>query len=332
MIASSNKKKQLGQFFTKQNHWLLPHIVDFIKSENKKIAYDPFVGDGHLLRAVENLGFEKFVGLDIEPNGKWKYNDSLINIPKIENSIIITNPPYLTNYSAKRKKIYDKVAKYFENCGYDDLYQLAIEKCLNNDCGIMIIPETFINSSFPKYRLHSLTILENNPFEDTETPTCVVCFDNKIKSLDKIRVYKNDAFLNSLNFFEKQRIKPKNTVKIKFNDVKGKIALRAVDTTNPSKKISFMKKEDLDYDLIGIKHSSRLITIINIPDIKEELSVFINKANKILNKQRETTQDVIFSPFKGNRKDGKRRRRLDYLTARAILEKAFDKNYQKKLI
>ena len=326
------KKQQLGQFFTKQNHWLLPHIVSFIKSKNKSVAYDPFVGNGDLLRAVKGLGFKEFVGLDIEPEDNWKYNDSLINIPKIVNSIIITNPPYLTNYSAERKKIYNKVATYFNSCKYDDLYQLAIEKCLHNNFGVMIIPETFINSSFPKSRLHSVTILENNPFEDTETPVCVICFDNKSKSLEKIKVYKNDIFLNSLDFFEKQRIKPKNVVKIKFNDISGNIALRAVDTTNPSKKISFMRKDELDYDLSGIKHSSRLITIINMPVDSNRVDLFIKKANLILSEHRENTQDVLLSPFKGNCKDGKRRRRLDYSTARAILETSFVEIYCKKLI
>jgi hypothetical protein len=332
MLKYNSKKRQLGQFYTKKKHWLLPHITKFIKSVNASIAYDPFVGNGDLLDAVKDLEFKKFIGLDIEPNHKWKYNDSLINIPKINNSIIITNPPYLTNYSAKRKKIYTEVEKYFTSCKYDDLYQLAIERCLTNDYGIMIIPETFINSSFPKDRLHSITILEDNPFDDTETPVCVICFDNKSKSLDKIKVYKNNNILNSLDFFEKQRVRPKNLVKIKFNSIKGNIALRAVDTTDPLKKISFMKKEELDYNLNGIKNSSRLITIIDVPNINEKIDDFIKIANHILNGYRKNTADVIFSPFKGNSKDGTRRRRLDYLTARAILEEAFATSYQKSLI
>jgi hypothetical protein len=332
-MSISSKKKQLGQFFTKQNYWLLPQVKNFIRSKNKKIAYDPFVGNGDLLHAVrKGFGFKKFIGLDIEPKNKWEYNDSLINVPKISDSIIITNPPYLTNYSAKRKKIYAEVEKYFIACSYDDLYQLAIEKCLNNDYGVMIIPETFINSSFPKNRLYSVTILEENPFDDTETPVCIICFDNKSKSLDKIKVYKNNIFLNSLDFFENKRMRPSNLVKIKFNDINGNIALRAVDTTNPLKKISFMRKEELDYDLIGIKHSSRLITVINIPSVEKKLDQFINKSNLILNNHREKTHDVLFSPFKGNCKDGKRRRRLDYLTARAILEISFNEIYQNKLI
>src|SRR3989344_9638964 len=166
------KKRSLGQFFTKNDFWLRGHILEFIKSTETTIAFDPFAGDGDLLKVAQNIGFKKIKGFDIDKSLNWKLNDSLFNIPKINNSIIITNPPYLTNYSAKRKGIYENVKKYFDVCKYDDIYQLAIEKCFANDFGVMIIPETFINSSFPKNRLKSITILEDQLFNDTENPIC----------------------------------------------------------------------------------------------------------------------------------------------------------------
>jgi len=96
------KKRSLGQFFTKNNFWLKDHILEFIKITDAKIAFDPFAGDGDLLNVVQKIGFKKIKGLDIDKNLNWKINDSLINIPKIKNSITITNSPYLTNYSAKK--------------------------------------------------------------------------------------------------------------------------------------------------------------------------------------------------------------------------------------
>lgn len=95
------KKISLGQFFTKNDFWLKNHILEFIKSTGATIAFDPFAGDGDLLRAAKNIGFKKTKGLDVDRSLNWNYNDSLSLIPKINNSIIITNPPYLTNYSAK---------------------------------------------------------------------------------------------------------------------------------------------------------------------------------------------------------------------------------------
>ncbi len=323
MKESKIKKKSLGQFFTKNHFWLKTHILEFIKSTNKSIAYDPFAGGGDLLKVAKEIGFEKIKAFDIDENLNWEQNDSLLNIPRIEDSIIITNPPYLTNYSAKRNKIYSTVEKYFNFCNYDDIYKLAIEKCLeNNDCGVAIIPETFINSKFPKNRLVSITVIEDMPFNDTENPICVICFDKKNKSLDKIKLYKNDNYLGTLDKFEKMRKIPKQSINIKFNSLDGQIALRAVDTTREETQIEFIRPGKINYDLTTIKNSSRLITLIKINVENDKLNKIIELSNKILLDFRFITHDILLSPFKGNNKNGERRRRLDYKTARAILEEA----------
>lgn len=319
------KKQSLGQFFTKNHFWLKKHIVEFIKSTNAELAFDPFAGAGDLLNVAKGLGFKKVKGLDIDKTLNWDFNDSLLSIPKIKNSIIITNPPYLTNYSAQRKKIYENVKKYFDICNYDDIYQLAIEKCLeSNSFGVMIIPETFINSSFPKNRLVSITIIEDSMFDDTDNPICVICFDGKDKDYSEIKVYKNDKHLGNFQYFEKMRKVPKKNIKIIFNSLEGQIALRAVDATRAEKPIKFMKPEMIDYDLSTIKVSSRLITLIKLDIEKNMIDKIIDQSNKILLNFREKTEDTLLSPFKGNKKNGERRRRLDYKTARAILEEAIE--------
>ena len=320
----TQQKRILGQYFTKSDFWLKDHILNFIKSSKARIAFDPFAGDGDLLKAAEEIGFKTVRGFDIDPSFGWEQNDSLLHIPKIENSLILTNPPYLTNYSAKRKGIYENVGKYFDSCEYDDLYQLAIEKCLANDFGVMIVPETFINSTFPKNRLASITIIEDMLFRDTENPVCVICFDSRQKSYDEIKIYKNDMPLGNLAQYERQRKYPTNNFSIKFNCPTGQIALRAVDTTDPQKLIAFMKPEHLDYDLSTIKESSRMITLIEVAADNALIDKLIHQSNKILGEFREKTHDILLSPFKGNKKNGERRRRLDYFTARAILEDAHD--------
>ncbi|MCL5006854.1 MAG: hypothetical protein M1153_01795 [Patescibacteria group bacterium] len=321
---TSIKKRSLGQFFTRNDFWIKEHILNFIRTSGTTIAYDPFAGSGDLLKVAREMGFEKYEGLDVDSSLGWGFNDSLLNVPKISGSIIITNPPYLTNYSAKRRGIYSAVEKYFSTCDYDDLYQLAIEKCLQNDFGIIIVPETFINSGFPKNRLVSITIIEDQLFLDTENPVCVICFDNKIKPYGKIKVYKGNEFIGYLDYFEKLRRIPRRNRYIKFNSLEGQIALRAVDTTNPYKPILFMKPSEIDYDLRGIKHSSRLITLIEIGADFDLIDKIIEYSNNLLFDFRKKTRDVLLSPFKGNKKNGERRRRLDYMTARAILEDAYD--------
>ncbi|KAF0134830.1 MAG: hypothetical protein FD145_398 [Candidatus Saganbacteria bacterium] len=328
------KKLILGQFNTKKNVWLKNHIREFIIDTKAIIAYDPFAGNGDLLEVARNIGFRKIKGLDIDEKLEWAKNDSLLHIPTIENSIIITNPPYLTNYSAKRKGICEKVEKYYSNSEYDDLYLIALEKMTQaQEHVVAIVPETFINSNFKqKHKLNSITIIEENCFDDTETPVCVLCFDGIIKKTEDIKVFKNDDYLDTLGHYEELRLKPSKNINILFNDATGSIALRAVDTTDPNSMIRFMKKDELDYDLKNIKESSRLITIININNINSlnhnELDLFLEECNRILISFRDRTQDVLLSPFKGNMKNGRRRRRLDYETARAMLEIAYNNIYK----
>lgn len=159
-------------------------------------AFDPFAGNGHLLRVAGQLGFRKLKGLDIDPSLDWRRNDSLVRVPHVARSIIITNPPYLTNYSAKRKGLLAEVGDYFDRTRHDDLYKLALENCLAASSHVVaIIPESFINSGFPKSRLASLTVLEESPFDDTEVPVCIACFDGKSKRAAQVRVYKNDTYI-----------------------------------------------------------------------------------------------------------------------------------------
>lgn len=319
-------KKQLGQYFTKKDLWLKPQIKKFINDSGCTIAYDPFAGDGDLLLCAKEYDIDNVVGLDIDTRLQWEYNNSLNDIPHIDNAIIITNPPYLTNYSAKRKKIIDGMESYFEK--YTDLYQLAIIKMLEaQEYVVAIIPETFINSNFlnsVKNRIKSITILIENPFEDTENPVCVVCFDNNDLPNRITEVYIGDKYINTLNYLKSKSMEPLKKYKINFNKVNGKLAIRAVDMPSTDKKIQFMSVEKLSYDLKNIKHSSRLITVVEVEDIDIDINLLVDKCNNLLKKYREETMDINLSPFKGNAKDGTRRRRLDYKTARAIIEQAVE--------
>lgn len=319
------KKIILGQFNTKSSIWLKPQVIDFIKNSKSKIAYDPFAGAGDLLIAArEILGFRSLIGLDIDESLDWQVNDSLIEIPKFEGAIIITNPPYIAKQSASRKKM--DLSMYFSTTKYDDVYLLALDKMLEaQDYVVAIIPESFINSNYKqKHRLSSITILEENPFEDTENPVCVACFDNREKDFKEVNIYKNDKLINTLDDILNIRIEPRNNIDITFNTLKGWLGLRAIDSTDDIKVISFDFKENIKYDWENrIKVSSRHLTLIDI-DVPNDLrEKFIKECNKIIKDIRHRSSDVLLTPFKGNTKSGIRRRRLDFRLARAIMEMAY---------
>ena len=328
LLAEDRKKRSLGQFFTSGDCWLRPHIKKFIAESGAGVAYDPFAGDGCLLRKVQGdvAEIRRTVGLDIDKDLGWKWNDSLENIPHLDDAIIITNPPYISNYSARRKHINESLEKYFSKTEYDDVYLLALDKMLAaQEFVVAIIPETFINSPYKqKSRLKSITILEENPFSDTDTPVAVVCFDGREKGFSEIAVYKDSDYICTLKEVEESRLKPSNTVEMRFNDPDGWLAVRCVDTTNPDDMLRFAFKQDINYNWVkGIKTSSRLLTLIDIDVPVGKRVAMIEECNRILREIREKSHDIILSPFKGNMKNGVRRRRLDFMTCRAIVEKAY---------
>jgi len=188
------KKQNLGQFNTKNDVWLRPHIKEFIADSGCKNIMDPYAGAGDLLFAVNDLPWENVYGYDIDPIFEWPINDGLRDVPEHEDTIVVTNPPYLAKNSAKRNNF--PAYEYFNDNDYEDLYQLAIHRVLARyKKSVFIIPETYFqNGIFTSY-LHSHTIIEENPFTDTDCPVCVACFytTNDFMAIagNNYKIYKN---------------------------------------------------------------------------------------------------------------------------------------------
>lgn len=317
-----------GQFFTRQNAWLKKPILDFICKYMGEINVfvDPFAGEGHMLNQISQYFDVPTHGYDID-SPHFPHNDSLKNIPFIKNQMIITNPPYLAKHSAVRKNVYEENKDYFQE--EYDLYMLAIKKCLEvSERAVMVIPETFISSKFPKNHLDTLVVLEDSVFTDTEMPVCVCCFDkNKLDGHQNAKIFSPSGHKICISELERKKFKPKKDVKIVFNDPNGKIALKAVDGTQSEDLFRFLRVEDFGYAKSKILESSRLMTYVHIPSLADsDVDTVVQNANKLLGKIREETNDLIFSAFKNNNKDGIRRRRLDYSMARYVLEKSLAKN------
>lgn len=311
---TQQKKDNYGQFFTTSDNWLYPQIVNFI--ENEKIL-DPFAGDGNIFQTLIKLGLNDFRGMDIDDSLLWNVNDSLRCIPKTDR-MIITNPPYLAKNSATRKNL--ESCKYFENTKYSDLYQIALERMLeSHERIIAIVPETFINNPICEDRLTSITVVEDKLFDDTDCPVCIVCYGERDNTT---KVYKDTKYCCTLKGLKRYVKKPRNNINMEFNVRDGNIGLRAIDGINKD-SIRFCIPEKLNYPIHKIITSSRAITLIKVDNPK-----IITECNRILRNYRKDTYDLLLSPFKGNNKKGVRRRRLDFRTARAIIEEA-TRNVQK---
>jgi hypothetical protein len=338
MLVSKSKNKtveidiskvSLGSFYTTQSSWLTKEVIDFLAKalkDSKGLLLDPFAGDGHLLDAIqENKELKnkmvKAEGYDIQ--GKtWPINDSLIEIPNPKRAVIVTNPPYLANHSAKRKGVSSLVEKYFERSTQKNLYMIALENCLQSaDYVVAIIPETFLLSSFPKNRLELAVVIQSELFGDTDAPALVACFGKDERA--SAHIYTGNKSIGPLEQILSLRESTAPKQKIVFNDPKGRIGLRAVDGSGGKSPIEFLPAKSFDYPAESVVVSSRLMTYLELPELQDrEIADVIRQANIALNRIREASGDLVLAPFKGNDRSGKRRRRLDYALARGILNQA----------
>ena len=75
------------------------------------------------------------------------------------------------------------------------------------------------------------------------------------------------------------------------------------------------------------------MTYLDIPELNsgDDIAAFCTRANAILDSYRERSKDILLSGFKGNNKEGKRRRRLDYRLGRKIVLEALREPTQTNL-
>lgn len=335
-------KIKLGQFYTITNPFNIDIFykwADFFKKDLREFT-EPFAGANNIVKMIQELGFNQpWDCYDIEPASDEEINgyivqkrDTIKNYPsqcsyfvnverEREIRVAITNPPYLAKNSATRKGM------EFPDTEYDDLYKVALDVMLQNeDYVAAIIPESFITSNLFHNRLYAVVSLTCKMFSDTECPVCLALFipaelKSKLKLDNDFMIYRQNIKLNNYKNIKDLLPNQKHHTAWKFNDKEGNIGIKCIDgTKEPS--IEFVDGATISSD--KIKESSRSLTRVSgLPD-NIELSVFIAECNKILNDFREKTSDVLLTSFKGLRKDNCYRRRLDFKTAKAIMDLALD--------
>jgi hypothetical protein len=310
-----DKKKGLGQFFTSKKSWLTPCIEDFMDRQPHRIVVDPFAGRGDILECFPNW---EQIGYDIDSSlGKWTQNDSLKEIPKLD-ALCATNPPYLAKNIARYLKLTEPLG-YFENSKFDNLYLIALERCLNTyDYVVAIIPETFLSQKYHKERLILVNVLQENPFDDTDFAVIVACWGPEKTS--RIEIYKHDEYLATWQ--QLQDCIPNENVSaldVKFNVPDGSLGLIGIDPINKG-YIRFCAGDEIKPDKIKVssRHRTRIQVRYQGQEV-DDINWLIEVCNNKLNELREITHDLVLAPTKGNKKDGARRRRLDFNIAKRII-------------
>lgn len=301
------KKRVLGQYFTKLDPFSLLPFKQWVKDINiqDKIVLEPFAGENNLIKFLIGNGLcNRYASFDIEPKTiDVHYRDTLKDFP-LGFDICVTNPPWLAKNSATKMRILFYAEKY------DDLYKYSISKCLKNCKNVIaIIPESFIRTGLFLNRLNTFISLTTNPFDETTHPVGMALFDD-VDSTD-VKIYRDNDFIGLLSEIKTKRPPHVFNKEIVFNEQKGNLGLIALDNCKTA-SIRFCKPSELqDYE---VKKHGRHITILNIP-FKPKIKDY----NHVIKSFRQNTQDVLMTSYRGIRKDGFYRRRLDWQLAKDII-------------
>ena len=308
-LALNTQQRQNGCFYTEAN----PFRHKAFKSWAKKAGLpqatilEPFAGSARLIDHLRDLGLcGDFLAYDINPsNPRVKKRNTFLDFPTNAN-VCITNPPWLARNVATR------FGMHFPACGFQDIYAYALDICLKN-CAwtAALIPESFLRTGLFRERLCEFISLVEPMFIDTDHPVGLALFGPD--KTDDVVVWSGTQEIGLLSELEKKRpqINP-GSVKIRFNDVNGNVGLIALDNTRNA-SIRFCPPEELgDYQ---INHSRRSITKISV-NCRVDLDLW----NNLLNQFRKDTFDVLMTPYRGLRKDGKYRRRCDWNLARGLIQ------------
>ena len=198
----------------------------------------------------------------------------------------------------------------FPDTHYDDLYKYSLAKCLEHcESLAVLVPESFIRSGLFRERLHTFISLTKPIFADTAHPVGLALFTPHTTA--DVRVYSGKHYVGWLSAIEQCRPQANKHRKVVFNDPNGNIGLIAVDNTYGD-SIEFCPRSKLaDYPVV---ETCRYMTVLSVSS-----RVSITRLNDVLSKFRDETYDVLMTPYRGLRKDGKYRRRLDWGLARDII-------------
>ena len=305
-LDSIEEKRENGVYYTINNPFKLSPFKKWAKKSKitESRILEPFAGANNIIIMLTQVDLcNKFCSYDIDPKDKRVVKKNTLDDFPNGYKTCITNPPWLTSYFARRNGV------YFPETKYDNLYKMSLELALKNcDNVAFIIPATFLRTKLFRDRLSALIFINKKIFVDTDHPVCIALFNKKI--VNDTDVYYDNKHIGKLSKLERYMPNSTNERKIKFNDPNGEIGLYAIDNTKEA-SIRFCKGNEIKRRVI---HSDRLITRISV-----DYDVGIEVLNQRLNTIREKTHDVFFAPFKGLRKDGQYRRRIDYEFVRNLI-------------
>ena len=308
--TGNSAKRGNGQYFTIGNPFDLEPFEHWARHAGLPMArlLEPFAGANNIVRTLAAMGWcNEYASYDIAPAASSvRRRNCIKNFPK-GHRVCVTNPPWLARNSATRRGL------PYPQTRHDNLYKHCLQLCLANCRHVAaIIPASYLQARLFLRRLDAYILLHNALFNDTENPACLALFSARAD--DRVRLYSDNDYMGTLSAMHAALPVARRDRNIRFNDPRGQLGFISFDNTE-SPGIRFCRGEEVDAR--QIKVSSRFIT--RISGDFDNLPRLINRLNDAIARYRHHTKDMLLTPFKGLRKDGRYRRRMDYALARDFI-------------
>lgn len=328
----SPHKRTHGQFYTAGNPFVFDAFAQWMdvcltdrdpEAAHPRGVLEPFAGGNSIVRLMREAGYAhlQWNCFDIDPPAPIcegiavARRDTLRDFPE-GYRVAITNPPYLARNSAVRRGL------SYPTTPYNDLYKHSLDIALKRVPYVAaIIPDSFAVAGLFHDRLAHIVSLTSKMFNDTDCPVCLALFVPAASKPDQddFLLWDGDELLGNYRKFASAMAPVDRDARVawRFNDPHGELGLMGVDNARQA-SIRFVPGSSIAST--EIKHSSRAISRISGVPADIDLDRLIAAANQSLGKYRSDTHDTLMTSFKGLRADGKYRRRLDFATARHLLD------------
>lgn len=321
-------KKEFGQFYTTNYELILKNLN--INPPTCKNIIEPFIGKGDLLpicKKYSELYNVPILTYDIDPHIESGVitMDTLKNPPDYENSIVITNPPYLARNKTKSKEIFDI---YGEN----DLYKCFLRSIIKGNviAGIVIIPLNFwcgvrindvkLRDAFlQKYKINQLNIFTNGVFDDTNYTVCSFSFErleniisNQLLNVciddfhTTFSISKKENWLIGYDVHNTQQnpnikiIRLVENIKIPENFNKANFKIYCLDSSSNISNIRIEIVEDNDLYIGKITSRTEASIAWNLNLSIDDQRMIAKLFNNFLNKKRKIYNSLFLSNYREN--------------------------------
>ena len=308
-----NSKRARGRFYTAGNPFALVPFREWAERAGlpDQRVLEPFAGANNLIKMLQELSLcGDFAAYDIEPAARGvRRRDTLADFPS-GFAVCVTNPPWLARNSATRRGL------PYPGGAHNDLYKRCLELCLAHCPRVAaLVPASFLQSGLFRKRLEHYILLHRILFDDTENPVCLALFGPEPTAA--VRIHHDGEYMGDLQELARCLPTEKRARDLRFNDPDGALGFISFDDTRrPS--IRFCGADEVRNH--AIKTSSRFVT--RIGGCGRVTPARIARLNRDIAAFRRDTADVFLTPFKGLRRDGRYRRRMEFALARRFLNAA----------